>query len=90
MEEGRTDIALYVLNNTSCALKVMETCWEMVEAVDNKQRERKTWLQILEDARRKTCVTGCNERWKYMALQTLERNNCPAKEFGKRNKKCLD
>jgi hypothetical protein len=89
MEEGWTDIALYVLNNTPRALKVMETCWEMVEAVDNEQRERKTRLQILEDARQKTCVTGCDERWKYMALQTLERNNCPAKEFGNAIKNAL-
>ncbi len=89
MEEGRTDIALYVLNNTPRALKVMETCWEMVEPVDNEQRERKMQLQILEDARQKTCVTGCDERWKYMALQTLERNNCPAKEFGNAIKNAL-
>jgi hypothetical protein len=89
MEEGRTDIALYVLNNTPRALKVMETCWEMVEAVDNEQRERKTRLQILEEAREGECVTGCDEQWKYLALQTLERNNCSAKEFGNTIKNAL-
>ena len=81
MEEGRTDIALYVLNNTPRALKIMQTCWEMVEAVDNEQRDTKTRLQILEEVREADCVVGCNEQWKYLALQTLQRNNCSAKEL---------
>ena len=91
MEEGRTDIALYVLNNTPRALKIMQTCWkitsiektcwEMVEAVDNEQRDTKTRLQILEEVREADCIVGCNEQWKYLALQTLQRNNCSAMEL---------
>jgi hypothetical protein len=61
----------------------------MLEAVDNEQRERKTRLQILEEAREGECVTGCDEQWKYLALQTLERNNCSAKEFGNTIKNAL-
>ena len=56
MKEGREDIALYVLNNTPRALKIMQTCWEMVEAVDDEQREIKTRLQILEEVREGVCV----------------------------------
>ena len=89
MEDGKTDIALYVLNNTPRALKIMQTCWEMVESVDNEQREIKTRLQILEEVREGKCVVGCREQWKYLASQTLERNNCSIKEFGNAIKNAL-
>lgn len=81
MQEGRTDVALYVLNNTARAVKVMETCWEMVHAVQNEERESKTRLQLLQDARNKGCVPGCEGQWKELALQTLQRNNCSSEEF---------
>ena len=38
-EEGRTDVALCVLNNTPRAVKAMQTCWEMLGAVENEKRE---------------------------------------------------
>ena len=81
MQEGRTDIALYVLNNTPRAVKVMETCWEMVDAVNNEERESKTRLQLLQDARTTECVPGCLGQWKELASQTLQRNNCSNVEF---------
>lgn len=81
MEEGRTDVALYVLNNTPRAVKAMQTCWEMVDAVENEKRESQSRLQILEEARKKKCVSGCDGEWKRLASQTLERNNCSKNEF---------
>ena len=59
----------------------MQTCWEIVEAVDNEQRDTKTRLQMLEEVKEADCVVGCNEHWKYLALRTLQRNNCSAKEL---------
>ena len=44
MEEGRADVALYVLNNTPQAVKAMQTCWEMVDAVENEKRESQSRL----------------------------------------------
>ena len=81
MEEGRTDVALDVLNNTPRAVKAMQTCWEMVDAVENEKRQSQSRLQILEEVRKKKCVSGCDGEWKRLASQTLERNNCSKNEF---------
>ena len=81
MEEGRTDVALYVLNNTPRAVKAMQTCWEMLDDVENEKRESQTKLQIWDEARKKKCVPGCDGEWKRLASQTLERNNCSKNEF---------
>ena len=59
----------------------MQTCWEMVDAVENETRESQSRLQILEEARKKKCVSGCDGEWKRLASQTLERNNCSKNEF---------
>ena len=60
MEEGRTDVASYVLNNTPRAVKAMQTCWEILDAVENEKRESQSRLQSLDKARKKKCVSGCD------------------------------
>ena len=82
MEDGRRDVALYVLNNTPRAVKIMQTCWEIVDAVNNEERQKKSRIQLLQEARKQRCVPGCDGKWKSLASETLERNNYSTKAFG--------
>ena len=61
MEEGRRDVALYVLNNTPWVVKAMQICWEMLGAIENEKRGSQSKLQILEEARKRSVFVGVTE-----------------------------
>ena len=45
----------------------MQTCWEILDAVENEKRESQSRLQSLDKARKKKCVSGCDGEWKRLA-----------------------
>ena len=89
-KDGKTDIALYVLNNISKAVKIVETTWEMDSAVGNVERQCKTRMEIIHDALNEDCVVGCGGEWKRLAIETLRRNNICPTEFALAIKTALE
>ena len=87
---GKTDVALYVLNNITKAVKIVQTSWEMSSAVSDVERQNKTRIQIIQDVLKEDCVAGCGGEWKQRAIETLERNNICPTEFALAIKTALE
>ena len=81
LHEGKTDTARYILNNTPRAIKIMDACWEIKDAMKVEDRESKSRRQLLQYAQKGECVADCNGQWKLQTKQTLERNNSCFKDF---------
>ena len=87
---GKTDVALYVLNNITKAVKIVQTSWEMSSAVSDVEHQNKTRIQIIQDVLKEDCVAGCGGEWKQRAIETLERNNICPTEFALAIKTALE
>ena len=81
--EGKTDLALYALNNIDKVVKVIQTTWDMEEAGDIVHRRQTPRLEILQTAQSSGCVDGCEGQWLTCAKETLTRNNIELAVFGK-------
>ena len=58
--EGKTDLAELLLNRSSRAiLDILNTCWEMAEAEQKLARDKKTRIDLLQDALEGACI--CNQ-----------------------------
>lgn len=44
LHEGKTGTTIYILNNTTCTIKIMDTCREMEDATKDEDRESKSRL----------------------------------------------
>ena len=80
--EGKTDIAEFIINRgTKVVSEVLDTTWEMEKLTDDLERERKTRVQLLNDARQGECVEGCSGQWLACAKEVLQRNGINAQYF---------
>ena len=74
-ENGKTDLALYVLNNITKATKIIETTWEMEGADEVLMRQNRDRLDILAKQRDFPCVDSCGGQWLVCARATLRKNS---------------
>ena len=51
--------------------EIIDTAWEMKNAKEKMERQCKTGLEILQEALKEDCITGCDEMWYYCACETL-------------------
>ena len=75
-KEGKPDLAEFLVNRTPRAVAdVLNSAWEIENAQEKLARSKKTRMQLLEEAREKECVEGCNGQWQICAAEILS-NNC--------------
>ena len=73
--EGKTDIAEFIINRGSKVVaEILESAWEMEDARKTLERQRKSRLQLLQEARLGECVENCHGDWLICAREVLERN----------------
>ena len=82
-QEGKRDLALYVLNNVDKCVKLISTTWEMENVRREMERDSKTRIQLLRQFHNGECVPACDGQWLQCALQTLDRNSIDVKQFSK-------
>ena len=60
-EEGKTDLAEFLVNRTPRAVAdMMQSTWEIEEAKAKLERAKKTRMELLQEARQSECAQGCN------------------------------
>ena len=70
--------------------EVLETAWEVEDAEKTLERQRKSRLQLLEEARLGECVENCNGDWLICAREVLERNGVEESYFAEQVYERLD
>ena len=62
--EGKTDIAEFIVNRgAKVVADVLATTWELENSKDNLERQRKSRIQLLKEAREGECVQNCSGQW---------------------------
>ena len=78
-EEGKTYLALYVLQHTDKVQKVIDTTWEMKHSGENLKRRKIPRIDILKSFCSSELVDdGCGGEWLRCSKITLKKNNLPA------------
>ena len=73
--EGQPDLASFVLSCSKKSLNdLIENTWEMHNAQQTIEREKTTRLEMLQRAREKSCVDGCDMEWYTRAREVLRNN----------------
>ena len=81
-EEGETDLASFVLNNTAKKVnELIQTTWEMKGASAEIERLNKTRVELMQLYLTKDCIQGCEGQWLQCAKETLLNNQISVKEF---------
>ena len=81
--EGKTDIAEFVVNRgAKVVADVLATTWEMENSKDNLERQKKSRIQLLKEARDGECVDSCSGKWLTSAKEVLESNGVDIQYFG--------
>ena len=80
-ELGKRDLPLYVLNNLTKAVTIMNTVWEMNGAAEAVERRSKERMQLMMEAYEGVCIENCNGQWLQMAKETLLNNNIIISQF---------
>ena len=89
--EGKTDIAEFIINRGSKVVaEILESAWEMEDAQKTLERQRKSRLQLLQEARLGECVENCNGDWLVCAREVLERNGVEESYFAEQVYELLD
>ena len=89
--EGKTDIAEFIINRGSKVVaEILESAWEMEDAQKTLERQRKSRLQLLPEARVGECVENCNGDWLICAREVLERNGVEERYFAEQVYELLD
>jgi hypothetical protein len=82
-EEGKTDLAEFLVNRTPRAVAdMMQSTWEIEEAKAKLERAKKTRMELLQEARRSECAQGCNGDWLSCAEEILHNNGLSVEYFG--------
>ena len=82
-EEGKTDLAEFLVNRTPRAVAdMMQSTWEIEEAKAKLERAKKTRMELLQEARRSECAKGCNGDWLSCAEEILHNNGLSVEYFG--------
>ena len=80
--EGKTDIAEFIINRGSKVVaEILESVWEMEDAQKTLERQRKSSLQLLQEARLGECVENWHGDWLICAREVLERNGVEESYF---------
>ena len=80
--EGKADIAEFIINRGSKVVaEILESAWEMEDAQKTLERQRKSRLQLLQEARLGECVENCHSDWLICAREVLERNGVEESYF---------
>ena len=73
--EGKTDIAEFIVNRGSKVVaEVLETAWEMEGAKETLERQNKSRIELLEEARVGEYVKSCHGQWLSCAREVLQLN----------------
>ena len=91
--EGKTDIAEFIINRGSKVVaEILESAWEMEDAQKTLEWQRKSRLQLLQEARLGECVENCNGDWLVCAREVLaiERNGVEESYFAEQVYELLD
>ena len=81
-KEGKTDLAEFLVNrNPKVVADVLQTAWEIENAPKKLARSRKSRMDLLEDAKSGSCVTGCHGEWLTCAQQILHNNGISLEFF---------
>ena len=79
--EGKTDIVEFIVNRGSKVVSdVLQMAWEMEGAKETLERQKKSRLELLEEAIRGECV----ENWLKCAREVLQRNGVEESYFAER------
>ena len=88
-DSGKTDLAIYILNNTQKAMRLIETSWDMENASKLIQRTSRNRVEILSGKLNDPCTANCDGQWLQYARETLQKNNISNPEFAKAMKQLL-
>lgn len=67
-EEGKHDLAEFIVNRGPRVIaEVIKTAWELEAALETLERQRKTRLELLENARERECEEECYGQWRKLA-----------------------
>ena len=87
-KEGKHDLQSYLYKHPNIKYRndLIATVWKIEESEADIAREKKTLLQILEEARSKPCSVDkkgnqCKGSWIVAALETLSRNSVSRQHF---------
>ena len=81
--EGKTDIAEFIVNRgAKVVADVLATTWELENSKDNLERQRKSRIQLLKEAREGECVQNCSGQWLISAKEVLQGNGVDINYFG--------
>ena len=80
-EEGKTGLALYVLQHTDKVQKITDTTWEMEHSGGSLKRRKISRTDILKSFCSSECLNGCGGEWLRCTKITLQKNNLPKNEF---------
>ena len=80
-EEGKTGLALYVLQHTDKVQKITDTTWEMEHSGGSLKRRKISRTDILKSFCSSECLDGCGGEWLRCAKITLQKNNLPKNKF---------
>ena len=81
--EGKTDIAEFIVNRgAKVVADVLATTWELENSKDNLERQRKSRIQLLKEAREGECVQNCSGQWLISAKEVLQGNAVDINYFG--------
>ena len=62
-------------------MQVLQTAWDMENSQETRQRQNKSWLQLLYDSLDQECVPDCHWWWVTCAKEVLTRNNISVSGF---------
>jgi len=87
--EGKNDVCLYLLNNKQKCINIIKTTWDMENAGQLLQRQKKSRMDILQEALESDCIQDCNGQWKTYAVETLQNNHIHVQYFANKIKNAL-
>ena len=83
-QEGKIDLAEFIVNRgAKVVAEVLETTWEMENSKRQLDRQTKTRIQLINEAKEGQCVEGCYGQWLTCAKEVLERNGIDAQYYGR-------
>ena len=83
-QEGKIDLAEFIVNRgAKVVAEVLETTWEMENSKQQLDRQTKTRIELINEAKEGQCVEGCYGQWLTCAKEVLECNGIDAQYYGR-------
>jgi hypothetical protein len=81
-EEGKTDLAKFLVNRTPRAIAdIMQSTWQIEEVKAKLERAKRIRMELLQEARWSECAQGCNGDWLSCAKEILHNNGLSVEYF---------